>query len=155
MKTTKLFLISSLLLQSLPINADSTSSNAIEMTVYRSATCSCCGKWLEHVSGHNFVISDNISSDMQAIKKRYGVPDKLASCHTAVVAGYVIEGHVPADDIKRLLLLKPHVIGLSAPGMPIGSPGMEMGDHKDLYETVTFDQAGNVQTFTEHGINMP
>jgi len=146
----KLLLASSLLLHSLLIHAE---PNIKEMTVYRSPTCGCCGKWLEHVKSHHFVVQDIISDDMQAIKKRFGVPDKLASCHTAIVEGYVIEGHVPADDINKLLHDKPKVIGLSAPGMPMGSPGMEMGAQKDHYQTLTFDKDGNVQTFAEHGGN--
>jgi hypothetical protein len=155
MKTTKLLLIPTLLVHSVVCNAESTANNPIEMTVYRSPTCSCCSKWLEHATNHHFVIKDIISDDMQTIKQRFGVPDKLTSCHTAIVEGYVIEGHVPAEDIKKLLQDKPKVIGLSAPGMPIGSPGMEMGNQKDRYETITFDKDGNFQFFAEHGNSAP
>lgn len=121
-----------------------------EMTVYRSPTCGCCGKWIEHVKQNHFAIKDIVSDDMQAIKKKYGVPENLASCHTAIVDGYVIEGHVPAADIEKLLQTKPKVIGISAPGMPMGSPGMEMGGRADDYDVVSFDSAGSVQVFSAH-----
>lgn len=121
-----------------------------EITVYRSPTCGCCGKWIDHVKQNHFVIKDIVSDDMQAIKQKYGVPEKLASCHTAIVDGYVIEGHVPAADIQKLLQTKPKIVGISAPGMPMGSPGMEMGGHADNYDVVSFDNAGNVQVFSEH-----
>jgi len=121
-----------------------------EVTVYRSPTCGCCGKWMEHASQNHFVIKDIVSDDMQAIKKKYGVPEKLASCHTAIVDGYVIEGHVPAADIEKLLKIKPKVVGIAAPGMPMGSPGMEMGGKQDDYDVVSFDSTGNYQIFSEH-----
>lgn len=121
-----------------------------EMTVYRSPTCGCCGKWIEHAKQNHFVIKDIVTDDMQAIKQKYGVPEKLASCHTAIVDGYVIEGHVPAADIDKLLKTKPKVTGISAPGMPMGSPGMEMGGKAADYDVVSFDNAGNVQVFSTH-----
>lgn len=121
-----------------------------EMTVYRSPTCGCCGKWIAHVKQNHFAIKDIVSDDMQAIKQKFGVPEKLASCHTAIVDGYVVEGHVPAADIEKLLQTKPDVVGISAPGMPMGSPGMEMGGKQDDYAVVSFDKAGNVQVFSEH-----
>ena len=121
-----------------------------EMTVYRSPTCSCCGKWIEHAKQNHFKINDIVSDDMSAIKQKYGVPEKLASCHTAVVDGYVIEGHVPAADIEKLLQTKPDVVGIAAPGMPMGSPGMEMGSRQDDYDVMSFDKAGNSQVFSAH-----
>ena len=121
-----------------------------EMTVYRSPTCGCCGKWKEHADLNRFIIKDIVSDDMQAIKKKYGVPEKLASCHTAIVDGYVTEGHVPAADIEKLLKIKPKVVGIAAPGMPMGSPGMEMGGKQDDYDVVSFDSEGNYQIFSEH-----
>jgi len=126
------------------------SSNQVEMVVYRSPTCGCCGKWTEHVQENQFKIKSVITDDMQAIKAKYGVPDKLASCHTAIVDGYVVEGHVPADDIKKLLQIKPNVAGIAAPGMPLGSPGMEMGGQKQVYRVISFDKQGGNQVFAEH-----
>ncbi|WGS86781.1 DUF411 domain-containing protein [Methylomonas sp. UP202] len=126
-------------------------SSQPEMTVYRSPTCGCCGKWLEHAENSGFKIKDVISSDMDQIKARYGVPEKLASCHTVVVDGYVIEGHVPAADVQKLLKEKPAVAGLAVPGMPMGSPGMEMGGRQDDYKVVSFDKDGHYAVYAEHG----
>ena len=122
----------------------------VEMTVYRSPTCSCCGKWLEHMKQDGFVVKDIQTEDMDAIKHQHGVPDNLKSCHTALVGGYVVEGHVPAGDIRALLKKKPAVVGLSVPGMPAGTPGMEMGGRKDPYAVVQFDKAGQATVFHEY-----
>ncbi|QPK62316.1 DUF411 domain-containing protein [Methylomonas sp. LL1] len=148
MKRLKMMVSTILLATSMTTTAEEAVDR--EMTVYRSPTCGCCGKWIEHVSQNHFAIKDIVSDDMQAIKQKYGVPEKLASCHTAIVDGYVIEGHVPAADIQKLLQTKPKVVGISAPGMPMGSPGMEMGGRQDNYDVVSFDSAGNVQVFSEH-----
>lgn len=121
-----------------------------EITVYRSPTCGCCGKWIEHVKQNHFNVTDIVSDDMQAIKRKYGVPEQLASCHTAIVDGYVIEGHVPAADIEKLLQTKPKLVGIAAPGMPMGSPGMEMGGKADDFDVISFDGAGHYQVFVEH-----
>lgn len=122
----------------------------VEMTVYRSPTCGCCENWLEHAEKNGFKINDVVTSDMEAIKKKYGVPDKLASCHTAIVDGYVIEGHVPAGDIQKLLQTKPKVLGIAAPGMPMGSPGMEMGGQTQDYKVMSFDKDGKFEVFANH-----
>ena len=148
MKRLKMMVSTILLAMSMTTTAEEAVDR--EMTVYRSPTCGCCGKWIEHVSQNHFAIKDIVSDDMQAIKQKYGVPEKLASCHTAIVDGYVIEGHVPAADIQKLLQTKPKVVGISAPGMPMGSPGMEMGSRQDNFDVVSFDSAGNVQVFSEH-----
>lgn len=150
MNLIKLLFASALLAGSLNTRAEEAGKPA-EMTVYRSPTCGCCGKWLDHVNQKSFNIKDVISDDMQAIKEKYGVPEKLASCHTAVVDGYVIEGHVPVADIQKLLQTKPKVLGIAAPGMPMGSPGMEMGSQKQDYQVMSFDKDGNVQVFATHG----
>lgn len=149
MKFIKTLLAAGLLAGSMSVQAEEAVADK-EMTVYRSPTCGCCGKWIEHVKQNHFVVKDIVSDDMQAIKKKLGVPEQLASCHTAVVDGYVIEGHVPATDIEKLLQTKPKVTGISAPGMPMGSPGMEMGGRQDDYDVVSFDKTGNVQVFAEH-----
>ncbi|CAI8909596.1 DUF411 domain-containing protein [Methylocaldum szegediense] len=124
--------------------------NPVEMTVYRSPTCGCCGKWLEHMKKHGFVVRDIKSNDMDRIKKELGVPDKLQSCHTALVNGYVIEGHVPAADVQKLIQTKPEVSGLTVPAMPVGTPGMEMGGKKDPFAVLIFDKSGKVDTFQEY-----
>jgi hypothetical protein len=122
----------------------------IEIMVYRSPTCGCCSKWIKHLEENQFNIKDIVSDDMQAIKEKYGVPRNMASCHTAIVDGYVIEGHVPARDIKRLLKIKPKVIGISVPGMPSGTPGMEMGGRKDPYQVISFDKEGKYEVFSRY-----
>jgi len=149
MKSLKL--IASLLFTALSLNllADE-AINPIEMTVYRSESCGCCGKWITHAQQNQFNIKSVISDDMLAIKAKLGVPEKLASCHTAIVDGYVIEGHVPAEDIKKLLQTKPNLAGIAAPGMPLGSPGMEMAGQKDAYRVVSFDKEGKFEVFAGH-----
>lgn len=126
------------------------SSEKLELTVYKSPTCGCCTKWVNHLEENGFeVISHNVS-DMQVIKQKYGVRHDLASCHTAIVNGYVIEGHVPASDIKRFLGKPlPNVVGLTVPGMPMGSPGME-GARKDDYNVYTFSKDSKIAVFSSH-----
>ena len=122
-----------------------------EMTVYRSPTCTCCGRWIEHVKANGFKVKDIISDDMDAIKEKNGIPEKLASCHTAVVNGYVVEGHVPADDIHKLLSSKSKLAGIAAPGMPLASPGMETPGHTaDPYQVISFDQNNQFAVFASH-----
>ena len=123
---------------------------ATELTVYRSPTCNCCGHWVDHMQAAGFAVENVITDDMDAIKDQYGVPEALASCHTALVEGYVIEGHVPASDVQRLLSERPAILGIAAPGMPVGSPGMEMGDRVDPYTVVSFTANGDTATFAEH-----
>lgn len=125
-------------------------AEAIKIDIYRSPTCSCCGKWVEHLKDNNFQINDNVVDDVQSIKDKYGVSKEMASCHTALVNGYVIEGHVPANDIRKLLKLKPHVIGIAVPAMPSGTPGMEMGGKKDAYDVMSFDKDKKYQVFTHY-----
>lgn len=121
-----------------------------EVEVWKSPTCHCCSKWVDHLRQNGFSVRVHNESAMKPLKTKLGVPQELASCHTAVVGGYVIEGHVPAEDIHRLLSEKPKAIGLSVPGMPIGSPGMEQGDRRDPYETRLFDADGS-DVFAVHG----
>ncbi len=122
----------------------------VNITVYRSPSCSCCGKWLDHLKANNFNVKDIMTEDVLAIKQKSGVSDNLASCHTALVDHYVIEGHVPANDIMKLLKSKPKVIGLAVPGMVNGSPGMEMGEHKNAYEVVSFDKDQKTAVFSSY-----
>ncbi len=119
-----------------------------EITVYRSASCGCCKKWEDHLRTNGFTIKDVVQEDLSAIKAESGVTAKLTSCHTALVAGYVIEGHVPASDIQRLLKEKPKVVGLTAPGMPGAAPGMDTG--KDPFDVLTFDSKGNTTVWAKH-----
>lgn len=120
------------------------------VTVYKSASCGCCGKWVEHLKDNGFSVTVHDLQNLEPIKERYGVPPRLASCHTATVNGYVIEGHVPAADIRRLLAEKPKVKGLAVPGMPVGSPGMEQGNAKEPYDVVSFDERGMTHPYARH-----
>lgn len=125
-------------------------SRAKQVTVYRSPYCGCCEDWVKHMQKHGFQIKDDIKTEnMEAIKQQYQVPSQLESCHTAIIDGYVIEGHVPADDIKNFVAQSPKQIGLSVPGMVSGSPGMEMGDKKDAFAVVSFDNQ-EIQIFNEY-----
>jgi hypothetical protein len=117
------------------------SAQAVTVTVYKSPTCGCCTKWEEHLRQNGFRVVSVPREDMPAIKLEHGVPKGLQSCHTALVDGYAVEGHVPADVIRKLLTERPRVKGVAVPGMPMGSPGME-GPHKDQYEVYTFDVSG-------------
>src|SRR5687768_12736546 len=119
------------------------------ITVYRDPNCGCCSKWIEHLIKHGFRVKDNKSDEMSEVKRGLGVPDSMESCHTGVVNGYVIEGHVPAADIKRLLKEKPKVAGLAVPGMPMGSPGME-GPRTDRYDVLSFDKSGKTSVYAKH-----
>ena len=96
---------------------------------------------------NNFTVKDIVTDDVQAIKDKYGVSEAMASCHTAIVDGYVIEGHVPAEDIMNLLKTKPKIVGIAVPGMPSGTPGMEMGGRKDAYDVMSFDKENHYEIF--------
>ncbi|MBO3459729.1 DUF411 domain-containing protein [Aetokthonos hydrillicola] len=128
--------------------------------VYRSPECSCCGGWTSHLKAEGFKVKEIPTSDIEAVKQKYKVPDNLTSCHTAIVNGYVIEGHVPANDIKRLLQEKPNVKGLSVPQMPVGTPGMEIGNQKDPFTVFSFERNGRVAVFNDYpqgskNLNLP
>jgi hypothetical protein len=121
------------------------------MEVYKSPTCGCCSIWVDHVRKAGFTtrVSDIDDASLDALKAKHGVPRTAQSCHTALVGGYVIEGHAPAAEIHRLLREKPAVRGIAVGGMPVGSPGMEVpGQRPQTYNVVTFDQKGNVKVFS-------
>ena len=119
------------------------------ITVYKDASCGCCKSWIEHLIKHGYRVDAKDSPDMTEIKQSLGVPEALTSCHTAVVNGYLIEGHVPAADIARLLKTKPKIAGLAVPGMPMGSPGME-GPRTQHYQVLSFDKAGKTKIFASY-----
>ena len=118
-----------------------------KLTIYKSPTCGCCTKWVDHVKAAGFKTQIHDLDNVGAIKQKYGVPAELASCHTVLVAGYVLEGHVPADVIKKMLTEKPKIAGIAVPGMPVGSPGMEMGGRKDRYDIIAWSKAGKQTVF--------
>jgi hypothetical protein len=119
------------------------------ITVYKDPSCGCCKNWIEHLVKHRYRVTARDTRDLGSVKRTLGVPDRLQSCHTAVVGGYLIEGHVPADDIARLLTQKPKIRGLAVPGMPMGSPGME-GPTRQSFTVLAFDGAGKTQVFARH-----
>ncbi len=127
----------------------STGVSAADVIVYKSPTCGCCKLWIDHLKANGFTVKAHDTENVIAHKQRLGLLPELAACHTAVVNGYVIEGHVPAADIKRLLKEKPKITGLAVPGMPMGSPGME-GPVKESYEVKAFDKNGRVTTYSRH-----
>ena len=123
---------------------------AAEVNVYKSPTCGCCKEWVKHLQANGFSVKAHDVPDVSQYKVANGVPVTLGSCHTATVGGYVIEGHVPASDVKRLLKERPPVRGLAVPGMPIGSPGMEQGGHKQRYDVLTFDKQGKTSVYSRY-----
>lgn len=126
------------------------SAPAMELHVYKTETCGCCGLWVEHVEAAGFEVTvENLSNaDLLAVKERHGIPMELSSCHTALAGGYVLEGHIPAKSIKSFLEAAPEVAGLAVPGMPLGSPGMEHPSARP-YDIIAFDGKGN-RTVYEH-----
>lgn len=108
------------------------------MTMYKTPWCGCCEAWAVRMEEAGFTVERIEREDLAPIKAEMNVPGDLAGCHTAEVSGYVVEGHVPAEDIRRLLDQRPDALGLAVPGMPVGSPGMEMGGRRDPYQTILF-----------------
>lgn len=125
-------------------------ADAPQMVVHHDPNCGCCGKWIEHMEQHGFAVQSVLETDMNVVKRDLGVPENLPSCHTATVDGYVIEGHVPAADVQRLLAERPDAKGLSVPGMPLGSPGMEYNNQRQAYDVVLFDESGDQSVFNHY-----
>lgn len=120
------------------------------VTVYKDPNCGCCSLWVRHMEQAGFTVTAHNTSDMPAVRAKYGVPSHVQSCHMGVVDGYVLEGHIPADDVKRLLKERPKAKGIAVPGMPVGSPGMEQGNVRHAYSVVTFDETGRTAVFAQH-----
>lgn len=129
--------------------AASVSAAPSEMTVFKTKTCGCCGKWIDHLRSSGFTVTVKEVPSTDEYRQRYGVPAKLQSCHTAIVNGYTIEGHVPAVQIQRLLKERPKANGLAVPGMPAGSPGME-GARRDAYTVVLFEKGGELSNYQKY-----
>lgn len=127
------------------------SADLPEVTVYKSPTCGCCAEWVTHLRDNGFPVTVKERVNVGPVKRQVGVPKQLSSCHTAVVGDYVVEGHVPAQEVKRLLQDKPKLRGLSVPGMPIGSPGMERGDYVEAYSVVGFTPRGDTTVVARYG----
>ncbi len=139
-----------LISSSVVVHAEEGGLSSLEIEVYRSPTCGCCGKWIEHLKENNFIVKDYVTNDVKLIKDKYGVTDQMASCHTALVNGYVVEGHVPVADIRAMIKNKPSVLGISVPGMPVGTPGMDMGGRQDPYQVVSFDKDQNYKVVNSY-----
>lgn len=152
MKSRFIMLVLAAAVTPLHVDAQSPASNApaASVTVFKDPNCGCCKDWVEHLRKHAFKVVAKDTSDMSGIKRSGRVPQRLTSCHTAFVNGYVIEGHVPAEDIKRMLAEKPKIAGLAVAGMPVGSPGMEVGNRKDKYEVIAFNRDGTTSVYARH-----
>ena len=126
-------------------------AHAAQFVMYRSAGCGCCLEWVKHLraGGHEVTVRNH--PDMRAVKAKANIPATMQGCHTAFVGGYAIEGHVPLADIERLLKQRPDAVGLAVPGMPMGSPGMEHGDHVQPYKTYLIKKDGSRSVWASHG----
>ena len=123
----------------------------VRLTIFKSPTCGCCSKWVDHVKAAGFAVEVHDEEDMDPVKDRLGVPPDLRSCHTAQLEGYLIEGHVPAEDMERLLAGRPKLTGLAVPGMPKSTPGMAVpGEPAEPYTVVSFQKDGSTQVFARH-----
>lgn len=123
-----------------------------QIEVFKTPTCGCCSAWAEHMVRAGFAVPtrDVDQETLWSLKKRAGISPELSACHTAFIEGYFIEGHVPAKDVQRLLSERPDALGLTVPGMPIGSPGMEMGNQRDAYDTLLVLRDGSTVVFESH-----
>lgn len=131
------------------LGASAAMAQATVVEVFKSPYCGCCGKWVEHMRQNGFEVKAHDVEDVPAVRQKLGMPDRLGSCHTAKIGGYIVEGHVPAADIQRLLKEKPKALGLSVPSMPPGSPGMESS--KPIpYQTLLVQSDGSTRVFAQH-----
>ncbi|MDR1990870.1 MAG: DUF411 domain-containing protein [Acidobacteriaceae bacterium] len=130
------------------LQAQAPKSSKPQMVVYKSPECGCCLNWIAHMKANGFDVKTVDVDDIDKVKRTYGVPPSAASCHTALVGNFVVEGHVPADAVSRMLREKPAIAGIAVPGMPIGAPGMEMpGGQKDPFAIVAFDKSGKTTIY--------
>jgi hypothetical protein len=145
------FAMSALAAFSLPLAVPSMAAPGLpEVHVFKSPYCGCCGAWVDHLKAAGFAVKVTEVGDTTAARKRLGMPDKFGSCHTATVAGYVLEGHVPADEVKRLLAEKPKAVGLAVPGMPPSSPGMDVPGRADPYDVFLIAQNGQESVYAHY-----
>lgn len=137
--------------ESTPAAAQAGASALPALTVHKNVGCGCCDLWVKHMQAAGFVAEVREEPNMGPIKERVGVPVAMGSCHTAEVAGYFLEGHVPAEDALRLLRERPDARGLTVPGMPLGSPGMEVEGHSDAYDVFLVAKDGSTSVYAHHG----
>lgn len=124
--------------------------SAPQIEVFKSPYCGCCSEWVQHMRSAGFRVVVTDVNDTTAARKKLGMPDRFGSCHTATAGSYVIEGHVPASEVKKLLATRPAAVGIAVPGMPPGSPGMEVGARKDPYQVFLIDKAGQASVFAQY-----
>lgn len=139
-------------LAALPFASRAAHAAEHRLVVAKSPYCGCCGAWIEHMQAAGFEVEvTNVSDDaLEALKDHLGLAPEHRSCHTARIGGYFIEGHVPAEDVQRLLAERPDAAGLTVPGMPVGSPGMEMGSERDPFDTLLIGRTGEASVFSAH-----
>ena len=136
-------------LSALFISSLAQAADLIPIEVHRDANCGCCKKWISHLEANGFKVEDHVESDMSSFKQQHGVPPRLASCHTAIINGKFVEGHVPAEQVLALSK-RDDLLGVAAPGMPMGSPGMEMGDRHDAYQVVGLTRSGQREVIADY-----
>ena len=130
-------------------NKVSADTSLTEITVYKTPTCGCCGAWIGHLEKNGFKVNAINKSDLSSLKQQLGIAPKLQACHTAKIGNYFVEGHVPANDIKKMLLTKPDIKGITVPGMPMGSPGME-GNRIDKYDVIAIHKDQTITLFSRY-----
>ena len=136
-------------LSALLLSGMANAAEPLTIDVHRDANCGCCKTWISHLQANGFKVNDHVEADMSSVKQRLGVQPRLASCHTGVINGKFVEGHVPADQVVALTR-RDDLKGIAVPGMPIGSPGMEMGDRKDAYQVIGLTQEGRDVVVAEY-----
>lgn len=142
-------IILAIVLASVSVGAQRPQQPSVE--VFKSPTCGCCSKWVDHLRAHGFTVHITEIEAIDEVKAKHQIPKAARSCHTALVGGYVVEGHVPAADVQRLLKERPAVAGIAVPGMPIGSPGMEVpGTKAQAYDVIAFTKQGTTRVFASH-----
>ena len=124
-------------------------ANGTKVAMFQNPACGCCSKWAAHMENNGFTVETHKTDQLNSIKEREGVTPETAGCHTSMVDGYLVEGHVPAREVARLISERPNVKGITVPGMPMGSPGME-GGRTDRYEVLTIDHEGNTAVFSSY-----
>jgi hypothetical protein len=125
-------------------------TNPEQITVWKTPNCGCCKEWVAHLQGNGFQVVTHDVPDTAPMRQKLGLPVKYGSCHTAQLGAYVLEGHVPAQEVRRLLREKPKAVGLAVPGMPVGSPGMEMGDARDAFDVVLVLADGSSRVYQSY-----
>jgi hypothetical protein len=148
-RSAHLVLVASLAFAAPVLHAQQKPAAKPHLIVYKSPTCGCCANWVKYMERNGFTAAVTDMPDVTPMKIKHSVPPRLASCHTTLVGGYVIEGHVPVEDVRRLLKEKPAVVGLAAPGMPNGSPGMDV-PNSPPYDVLAFDKTGTTRVFATH-----